>query len=57
LTVLLTNLGMWMVLFLTIPSGQRGRLEGVMLGTLTLLTLASFEAVTPSPWPRRCGKA
>jgi ATP-binding cassette subfamily C protein CydCD len=49
LTVLLTNLGMWVVLFLTIPLVSAGRLEGVMLGTLTLLTLASFEAVTPLP--------
>jgi len=49
LTVLLTNLGMWTVLFLTIPLTSNGRLEGVMLGALTLLTLASFEAVTPLP--------
>jgi len=49
LTTLLTNLGMWTVLFLTIPLVSDGRLEGVMLGTLTLLTLASFEAVTPLP--------
>ncbi|MGB7876894.1 MAG: thiol reductant ABC exporter subunit CydC, partial [Anaerolineales bacterium] len=49
LTVTLTNLGMWTVLFLTIPLVSAGRLEGVMLGTLTLLTLASFEAVTPLP--------
>jgi ATP-binding cassette subfamily C protein CydC len=49
LAVLLTNLGMWVVLFLTIPLASDGRLEGVMLGTLTLLTLASFEAVAPLP--------
>jgi ATP-binding cassette, subfamily C, bacterial CydCD len=49
LTTLLTNLGMWTVLFLTIPLISAGRLDGVMLGTLTLLTLASFEAVTPLP--------
>ena len=49
LTVLLTNLGMWTVLFLTIPIVSEGRLSGVMLGTLTLLTLASFEAVNPLP--------
>ncbi|MBN1452991.1 MAG: thiol reductant ABC exporter subunit CydD [Anaerolineales bacterium] len=49
LTVLLTNLGMWMVIFLTVPLVSDGRLEGVMLGTLALLTLASFEAVTPLP--------
>jgi thiol reductant ABC exporter CydC subunit len=49
LTLLLTNLGMWTVLCLTIPLVSDGRLEGVMLGALTLLTLASFEAVTPLP--------
>jgi len=49
LTVTLTNLGMWTVLVLTIPLISDGQLEGVMLGTLTLLTLASFEAVTPLP--------
>ena len=49
LTVLLTNLGMWTVLYLTIPLITDGQLAGVMLGTLTLLTLASFEAVTPLP--------
>ena len=49
LTVLLTNLGMWTVLIMTIPLVSDGRLEGVMLGTLALLTLASFEAVTPLP--------
>jgi len=49
LTLLLTNLGMWTVLYLTIPLVNDGRLAGVMLGTLTLLTLASFEAVTPLP--------
>jgi ATP-binding cassette subfamily C protein CydC len=49
LTLVLTNLGMWTVLYLTIPLVSDGRLQGVMLGTLALLTLASFEAVTPLP--------
>jgi len=49
LAVSLTNLGMWTVLLLTIPLINDGRLEGAMLGTLALLTLASFEAVTPLP--------
>ena len=48
-SLLLTNLGMWTVLVLTIPLVSDGRLDGVMLGTLALLTLASFEAVTPLP--------
>jgi ATP-binding cassette subfamily C protein CydC len=49
LAITLTNLGMWTVLFLTIPLITAGQLAGAMLGTLTLLTLASFEAVTPLP--------
>ena len=49
LGILLTNLGMWTVLYLTIPLVTDGSLSGVMLGTLALLTLASFEAVTPLP--------
>ena len=49
LAVLLTNLGMLTVLYFTIPLVSAGHLSGVMLGTLTLLTLASFEAVNPLP--------
>ncbi|MGD8406009.1 MAG: thiol reductant ABC exporter subunit CydD, partial [Anaerolineales bacterium] len=49
LAVTITNLGMWTVLLLTIPLVEDGQLAGAMLGTLTLLTLASFEAVTPLP--------
>jgi ATP-binding cassette subfamily C protein CydC len=49
LAILLTNLGVWTVLVLTIPLVSAGQLAGVMLGALTLLTLASFEAVTPLP--------
>jgi ATP-binding cassette, subfamily C, bacterial CydC len=30
-------------------TSDRGNINGVMLGTLTLMTLASFEAVTPAP--------
>jgi ATP-binding cassette subfamily C protein CydCD len=48
-STLLTNLGMWIVLALTIPLVVSGELTGVMLAPLTLLTLASFEAVTPLP--------
>jgi ATP-binding cassette subfamily C protein CydC len=46
---LLTNLGMWTILFLTIPQIINGEIAGPMLASLTLLTLASFEAVTPLP--------
>lgn len=49
LGTLLTNLGMWSVLFLTIPQIINGNLPGPMLASLTLLTLASFEAVIPLP--------
>jgi ABC-type multidrug transport system fused ATPase/permease subunit len=46
---LLTNLGLWLVLFLTIPQVTDGAIKGVMLGTFALMTLASFEAVNPLP--------
>src|SRR5215207_5112394 len=49
LGTLLTNLGVWIVLFLVIPPVTAGNLKGVMLGTFALMTLASFEAVTPLP--------
>ncbi|HEY9526985.1 MAG TPA: thiol reductant ABC exporter subunit CydC, partial [Anaerolineales bacterium] len=46
---LLTNLGVWLVLFLVIPQVSAGNIKGVMLGTFTLMTLASFEAVLALP--------
>jgi ATP-binding cassette, subfamily C, bacterial CydCD len=46
---LFTNLGVWLVLFLVIPQVTAGNIKGVMLGTFTLMTLASFEAVLPLP--------
>ncbi|MFN8435579.1 MAG: thiol reductant ABC exporter subunit CydD [Anaerolineales bacterium] len=49
LGTLLTNLGMWTILFLTIPQIINGNIAGPMLASLTLLTLASFEAVLPLP--------
>ena len=49
LSTLLTNLGLWMILFLSIPQVTNGNLAGPMLASLTLLTFASFEAVTPLP--------
>ena len=49
LGTLLTNLGLWLVLVLTIPQVTAGNIKGVMLGTFALMTLASFEAVTPLP--------
>jgi ABC-type multidrug transport system fused ATPase/permease subunit len=47
--VLLPNLGMWLVLVLSIPLVTSGQMEGVMLPVLALVALASFEAVTPLP--------
>ncbi len=49
LGTLLTNLGMWTILFLTIPQILNGNIAGPMLASLTLLTFASFEAVLPLP--------
>jgi ATP-binding cassette subfamily C protein CydCD len=49
LGTLFTNLGVWLVLLLVIPQVSAGNIEGVMLGTFALMTLASFEAVLPLP--------
>lgn len=49
LSTLLTNLGMWTVLYLCIPLVNSGELAGPMLASLALLTFASFEAVAPLP--------
>jgi ATP-binding cassette subfamily C protein CydCD len=49
LGTLFTNLGLWLVMFMVIPEVTAGTINGVMLGTFALMTLASFEAVTPLP--------
>lgn len=49
LTTLLVQMGMWTVLVLAIPPVHAGTIAGPMLASLTLLTLASFEAVMPLP--------
>lgn len=49
LGTLFTNLGLWIVLVLIIPQVTAGNIKGVMLGTFALMTIASFEAVTPLP--------
>ena len=49
LGTLLTNFGLWLVLFLVIPQVTAGNLDGVMIGTFALMTFASFEAVNPLP--------
>ena len=49
LNTLLTNVGLWLVLFLVIPQVTDGNIRGVMLGTFALMTFASFEALNPLP--------
>jgi ATP-binding cassette subfamily C protein CydC len=49
LSVFLTNFAIWLVLLIVIPQVNDGNINGVMLGTFALMTLASFEAITPVP--------
>ena len=49
LTTLLTNLGMWAILLISIPLVNNGTLGGPMLASCTLLTFAAFESVMPLP--------
>ena len=49
LSIFLTNFGLWLVLLIVIPQVTAGNINGVMLGTFALMTLASFEAITPLP--------
>jgi thiol reductant ABC exporter CydC subunit len=49
LGVLLTNLGMWIIVFLAIPLISDHHIDGVYLASLALITIAAFEAVTPLP--------
>ncbi|MBU1662578.1 MAG: thiol reductant ABC exporter subunit CydC [Chloroflexi bacterium] len=49
LCTLLANLAVWAVLITAIPLVTDGKLDGVMLAVLALMTLAAFEAVTPLP--------
>ncbi len=49
LSTFITNLSILLVLLLIIPQVTKGDIKGVMLGTFALMTLASFEAVTPLP--------
>lgn len=49
LGVWLPNLALWTVLVLAIPHVISGQIPGVMLASLGLMTLASFEAVMPLP--------
>ncbi|NMC79363.1 MAG: thiol reductant ABC exporter subunit CydC, partial [Chloroflexi bacterium] len=47
LYLLLTNLTLWVMLVVAIPLVRAQALDGVTLAVLALVTLASFEAVTP----------
>lgn len=49
LGVLLSNLGMWSVLYLSIPLVTGGILPGLLLASMVLISLAAFEAVMPLP--------
>ncbi len=49
LSTFMSNFALWVVLFLCIPLVTAGRLDGVILASLALITLSSFEAVTPLP--------
>lgn len=47
--VVLTGLGAWSVLMISIPPVAAGRIDGVLLGAMVLAALAAFEAVQPLP--------
>ena len=49
LSAFMSNFALWVVLFLCIPLITTGRLNGVIIAALALITLSSFEAVTPLP--------
>ena len=49
LLIFFSNLGMWLVLMLSIPLVLSGEIPGVMLATLAMITLSAFEAVQPLP--------
>ena len=49
LSTIMVNLGMLVILVLTIPFVGDGRLPGVMLAVLVLAAMAGFEAVMPLP--------
>jgi ATP-binding cassette subfamily C protein CydCD len=49
LSTFMSNFALWIVLYLCIPLVTAGHLNGVILASLALITLSSFEAVTPLP--------
>jgi len=56
LSSILINLALWFTLLLVIPAVSAGSVDGILLASLALIALASFEAVTALPlagqmWP------
>lgn len=49
----LMNIALWLMLIVSIPFVQDGRLDGVYMAVLLLATLAGFEAVLPLPGAAR----
>jgi ATP-binding cassette subfamily C protein CydC len=49
LSTFVSNFALWAVLFLCIPLVSAGKLNGVLLASMALITLSAFEAVTPLP--------
>src|SRR5271157_5073534 len=49
LSTFMSNFATWLVLFFCIPLVTAGRLDGGIIASLALITLSSFEAVTPLP--------
>jgi ATP-binding cassette subfamily C protein CydCD len=49
LSTFLTNFALWLILLISIPRVAAGQLNGTLLASLALLSLASFEAATPLP--------
>lgn len=47
LGLLVSGLALWGMLFLAVPLVRSGQISGVSLAVLALVTIASFEAVTP----------
>jgi ATP-binding cassette subfamily C protein CydC len=47
INLLAANITLWLVLWLGVPLVSSGSMDGVSLAVVALLTMASFEAVTP----------
>jgi len=45
----ISNLSLWIVLFLTIPIVHAGKMNGIFLAVLSLAAITSFEVVYPLP--------